>query len=357
MSIVAMFGMDAVNPGYFTYHWRQLGGSAVQYEQQTIVPGAGRFGGGCLRLWNDRPLHIQPLENNTNRVGIGGWFKHDGVRNYTGKIMRFTDGTTVQASLGLNASTGYLYWYRQNDVNYGNSGAEILAPGTWYWLEAACTVGNAGVGDFEVRVNNTLIHGDNTQDFQGSSAYCNGGQIEGPGNYSDNYGYWDDVVMWVDDGSGHEGFLGDLGGDIRIDCLLPTGDGANQDWTRSAGVNSYALVDDPFSAAAGTSEYLASATPGDLCDLSFGGLNAQASRVLAVDTFSAAHKPGYAAKSARLNVKSGATTVNGQAIHLPAHASVMRYTKNPILELDPDTSLSWSQSGAENMTVQLELLA
>jgi hypothetical protein len=111
---------------------------------------------------------------------------------------------------------------------------------------------------------------------------------------------------WFDDFlcfSGSGAAPNDWVGDIRAVQLLPSGDTAQRDFSRSAGSTNYALVDEAVQN--GDTDYVFSGTPNhqDLYDL--GDLATTPSSILAMQSRMFAKKTDSGARSGQIRVKSG----------------------------------------------------
>src|SRR5690606_31110163 len=111
----------------------------------------------------------------------------------------------------------------------------VVSTDQWYYLEVKFTVHDS-TGSFDIRVNGVSVTSGTGVDTKNTSnAYVNQIRIEGP-NATD----FDDFYVCDLSGSVANDFIGPL----RIETLMPTGDGAAAAWTPSTGSDHYALVDE-----------------------------------------------------------------------------------------------------------------
>lgn len=109
---------------------------------------------------------------------------------------------------------------------------------TWYYLELKVVI-NASTGSVELKIDGNVVasaSGVNT-DPAGSGSFD---YVELTGSSTYHVEYFDD--WYICDGSGS--YNTDYLGDVNIECLAPTSDGADQDFALSTGTDGYALVDE-----------------------------------------------------------------------------------------------------------------
>jgi hypothetical protein len=160
------------------------------------------------------------------------------------------DGFNVRLTSG-----GAISVVRENAATLGTSAA-IVSPDTWYYLEVKVTIGNAGAGAYEVRLNGVDILSDTDADtMAGSVAGVN--QVQFHVRISNNT-FYDDMYILDTSGSVNNDFLGDC----RCETLYPNAVGSSSDFTPSEAADNYTLVaDQGFD---GDDTYVESTTPGDL---------------------------------------------------------------------------------------------
>lgn len=176
--------------------------------------------------------------------------------------LRFGDQLgAVQFTLRFEGSTqtfklylgDYDYAFPENNVLLA-SGITVLRAGIWYLLEGMVSM-QTQVGEFVLKINSAT-------DLSDSGAVVTDGTraltILGPVNApSTGFLYIDDVACNDAEESFENSYPG-LGG---IFFLKANGDGATTDWTRSAGSDDYALVDE---VPANTTDWVQGENPGDL---------------------------------------------------------------------------------------------
>lgn len=134
--------------------------------------------------------------------------------NDTFDLFRLRDGTTNQIYMTWNAS-GYF----QLRHGSGTEFARFYQPlSTWYYHEIKAVIDNT-TGSLQWRVNGADIYNQTNIDTQNTAnayitqVYYYGFQSEGS--------FWDDLYI-ADSGS--------LWGDIRVQCIVPNGNGNSSQW-------------------------------------------------------------------------------------------------------------------------------
>lgn len=145
--------------------------------------------------------------------------------------------------------------------------------------------------------------------------------------------YWDDFSFG----------LGDWGGDVRFDALLPNGDNSVQ-WTPSTGADNYALVDErPPS----TADYVSAGSPGleDLYDLADWSGTAKTPQF--VTAWAYAKKDVAGDIQLQLFVDSNGEESAGSPLDLST-ADAYYYH---LAATDPDTDGAWSDSAIDALKI------
>jgi hypothetical protein len=127
--------------------------------------------------------------------------------------------------------------------------------------------------------------------------------------------------------------------------LLPSGDTAQRDFSRSTGSTNFALVDEAVQN--GDTDYVFSGTPNhqDLYDL--GDLATTPSSILAVQSRMFAKKSDTGARSGQIWVKSGATEVGGTDTTLGTSYGWLARVDT----VDPNTGAPWTAAAVNALQV------
>jgi hypothetical protein len=200
--------------------------------------------------------------------------------NSLGEVVAFDDGANNQISVLLN-TVGKLYVF-SHGVQLGIM-ANPLNTGVPNYIEFKCKIDNS-TGTIELRVNGVAVIAASGLDTQ-NTANATADRLR-LGIAANNGGAnWDyDDLYWCDStGAQCNDFLGD----IRVQCLRPTGVGATNAFTPSAGAN-WQNVDDVT--PNDDTDYNSSATPGQVDTFATGDLTPTTGTIKAVQTLVYARK-------------------------------------------------------------------
>lgn len=239
-------------------------------------------------------------------------------------LVRLYDGATL--GVNLRFASGELAIYR-GTTQLGVTTTLGLSQSTWYYgeLKVKC---NDTTGTYEVRlseVNVLSATGVNTK--------------AGSNNYHDSFMFFGDII--IDDiyfldstGSQNNDFLGN----VRVIAIRPDGNDSVQ-WTPSAGDN-YAAINEEV--CNDDTDYVEDSVAGhkDLYD--YESLSLSPSQIFGVQINTMCRETDATPFDLVTVVKSGTTESDdgGQAI-----GSTDYQVKRRIVELDPDTSSAWTESG------------
>lgn len=146
--------------------------------------------------------------------------------------------------------------------------------------------------------------------------------------------FLDDIYVCDTTGTANNTFLGD----IRVETLWPTSDGAHTQWTPDAGVTHYTEVDD--TTPDGDTTFVSDTTVGDRDSYGFGDLAELTGTIFGVQRNIYARKDNTATKQICGVTRPGTTDHDGATVTL---ASSYGYFSE-ILETNPDTAAAWTIS-------------
>lgn len=218
----------------------------------------------------------------------------------------------------------------------GFEGNDRLVAGTTYLIEVKLTL-RASDGDMEVRID-----GDTVLNLIGDSDVISlathmvfGHTILSPALVDTDGIFTKDLVIWDDQGSVNNNFIGDH----SISTRLPDADTVQEDWTLTSGTDSFDLVNNI--PPDGATNYLSTSVNTDRTDLDIADNPASTDLVLAVQQNAQMKNAGAGTSSVDIGLKSGSTDgVSSKSVT----SSSSKYFSH-ILENDPDTSLPWTQDG------------
>ncbi len=298
-----------------------------------------------LRKW-DAASPITPVigsvgRNGTNGVtlGVSGSFtgyvtktmSSNVATGIVGGAYKFTvtGGTAVIGFLGLmDSGTSQVYLQRTIDGSItayrgafgsgtllGTSTTGVVAStSVHHYIELKSAIHNT-TGTIEVHVNGVAVLTLASQNTRASSnnyfTQVAVGPLNAIGSASVSVDL-DDFYVCDTTGSSCTNFLGD----VRVEALLPNGAGGNTDFTASAGSNYQCTDDNP---ANDDTDYVSSATVGDMDTYAFGNLSSSVGSVLAVAVNTVDRKEDSGGRTHSHLIFSGSTVVSGAA-YAPATA-------------------------------------
>jgi len=246
---------------YLTQLYESVSGAATSSGSPRKA-GNTSFGATNYTL-TTKPL-VSPAEN-TWIVGFGYFMNVTSATSVT--IM--DDAGVAQLSLLFAAGT------TANSFTIAvKRGATTLATsielqmGRWHFIELKATIRTGVNGSYELVVNGVSLlsaSGVNTADTAADGASVL--QFNWGGGAGTRF---DDIYACDNTGGVHDDFLGDK----VVLGILPTADGATNDWIPSTGSDNYAMVDD--TATVPNVDYVASNVDGDIDLYEFGNLTEMA---------------------------------------------------------------------------------
>ncbi len=254
-----------------------------------------------------------------------------------------------QLSVRFQRSTNKLYVSRNGTTLA--VGTTVLSYGVYYYVELKATIHNT-VGAYEVHLNssaepNLTASGVNTRGI-GTNNSADSVSCGGATGTNVPSAYWDDFYCCDTSGSVNIDFLGD----VAIQCLLPNGDGANQQWTPSSGTTHYTLVDE--TTPNDDTDYVSDATAGDRDTYTYGDLRAATGNVLAVQVLIYARKDDAGTRQIAPVVRISGTNYDGAT--LPNLGTT--YTWYPALyETSPASAAAWTVSEVNAAEFGVKLVA
>ena len=209
----------------------------------TLAPGDNRAIVGFA--FNSATAFSQPTMNNDDTSMFR--LRHNGV-------------TQCWAMVG---SDGKLRVYQGSGLTLRYTSTSVLTQGSYAYLEFDITV-HGSAGSIAIYVNGILdgtgiVSGINTGTANAWSEYTMA-RMDAPNGTT---WYFDD--LYILDGTGSR--LNAPLGDTRVDLTLPNAAGNSSQWTRSAGADQWATIDDPQ--ANGDTDYNTSSTTGHVDTLNF----------------------------------------------------------------------------------------
>jgi hypothetical protein len=326
-------------------------------QGNSINTTGGRFGGACISAGGGATSSSALLITPTTPIAqgsvvfIGASIKLTAQDTADITLMRFLGSTgsdfgRLRYRLSAGAG-GLLYATDASSTTASVADAPIagrLRLNQWYRLEIRFKVGTTSTdGEIAVHLDGVEIinvTGRNTRNGTQTLASIS---LSGVSS-SSNTVLIDDLVVWNDQGTLNNTWLGD----IRIDECLPTSNGTAQDWTPNTGSAWDAVNDTPITPDDDTT-YIASTTPGQrsrFATAAVGSTPAAAASIPAVRVHARAkNSDATNAKTFKTYVHSGATDADATTAVNPG-STAYKIVLGDVREVDPDTAAAWTVSGA-----------
>lgn len=314
------------------------------------IGAVGRNSTNGIRMPGARAGVYRTLPTNYATLIVGRSVKIATLGTSAFTIFGFGDGGTVQINILIGTSGEILVWRgpQSGATGLASTSAGVYTAGTEVYFEAKVTF-NGSTGAVEVRKNGTAVLTASSLDTtQSANNYANRIYIGADGTVNNTAGAnadADDYYLCDTSGSTNNDFLGD----IRVECLLPSGAGNSTQWTPSAGSN-YQCVDE--TAVNGDTDYVSSSNIGDKDTYAMGNLSSTAGTVFGVATKLRARKDDAGTRTLKSVVRLSATESNGASIGQGTSYAEMF----DIFETKPGGG-SWSTTDVNNMEAGVEVVA
>ncbi|MBY0560022.1 hypothetical protein [Hyphomicrobium sp.] len=314
-----------------------------------INTSGGRFGGGCVTVGppasNPLTINFASALNTPIYVGAAVNFIQDASLSARNFMNFFSSGGAAMGYVGGVPATGQLYvGNKSNVIQGGITVGNALQPNSWHWLEVRFVPGSTtSNGSIAVHVdglevlNVTGIDTNRGTETLGSILF--GGIVN-----STSSGKVDDLVIWDETGDVANTWLGD----IRIDELVPTSNGADQDWAANTGP-AWDAVNDTPSAADDDTTYIASSTVDAKSSFNIAPLSGVSAAVYGVKVRARSKKSDAGAKTVKTLMKSGSTEVLDAAAVDPTTA--YNAVHGDMKLVNPDTSAVWDDASVNALKI------
>ena len=316
--------------------WTTLTGTAA------ISATGGRWGTACLDLPDDGDYIAKTLDAQATWI-VGFAYKRPAGTTGTPIPVQFLDGATVHVRLLIDPDTGLLRFQR-GTTDIGVSSTTPIRANIWYYLEVKVTIGDAPDGVASLKINGVAELTQTGLDTRNAgNATANIVKIGGwPGTAT----YFDDLYICDGTGAVNNGYLGD----IKVECLLPSADGATVDWTASAGAD-YTTVDEALQN--GDTDYISSSTANQVDTFAMGNLATTAGTIKGVQYLLMARKDDAGSRS----VAPVARPVSTDRVGTTASVGDSYAYVREIAELNPEDSAAWEIADINGMEYGVKLIA
>lgn len=325
---------------------------------------AEAFGGGlstAQKRTGSRSLFYQASSFNGFRkvlpalrsaVGCGMAYFFPALPSYDAQLMDFRDGDN-QSQVHISVtSTGRVRAYRdgarfgggnrfREGTLLGESEAPALTAASWHHVETFVEVGDL-FGRVRVAVNGVTVLSLDAADTKTSAL----GTIAQVGCYNEggsspNY-YMDDFYIYDTVGGEHNAFPV---GDFRVFTLFPDSD-VTEEWTRSSGDDSFALVDEE---APNDADHLTAENAGDVVEMGLSPLPSEAQQIAACMILTRQLKLDAGTSTTRAAMVSSGSVESGADRPITTQPSYYA----DMIEHDPATGERWTRGAVGAANVRL----
>lgn len=211
------------------------------------------------------------------------------------------------------------------------------------------TIGNSST--VVVNVNGVQVISQGSVDTSITATTVDLIRLRGPDS-TVHSGTWSWAELFVCDGSGTQNNA--LLADWRMVVLDPTADTATEDFTRSTGSDSFALVDDTTTGDDdGDGTYLESSTAGHKTRMGYEDLAGTVTAVYAVALVTSLRKTDSGARTMRGHIFSDATEAVGATID-PGQSY---QTQVDLFNVDPDGDVAWTPAAVNALQAGVEIVS
>lgn len=226
----------------------EAGYTSNGFSSIDIVAGAGKFGGNTFRCSNAlvKLKYYWSGGGPTSKIWIMGayvlWEGWAGAQYNFMEIGRPAGELSESVNCGIRrGNDGSIEIYDSTDTKVASSAASVIAtPFTTYYYIEFKAYEDDSAGYATVKVNGTQVVTVSSIDTRANAGYAN--EVRWKAQAGGVYMNFDQLVVFDGDGEAWE--VRDFIGPKRLWVLGGTADTAQEDWDRSAGSDSYALIND-----------------------------------------------------------------------------------------------------------------
>lgn len=238
MSLIFVDGFDTYQAPLQKWDSQIISGNGGTGMQPQILPTSGRSNGGCLFFPGPRNFFpILMLQKGFPNIatmfcGFALWIDASSA-NADSIILQWLDGASTQVDLRITP-TGHFYFTRNGSI-LGTQSVNAIPFRSWHYVEVLVTIDpTAGVCTLNVDGVNSGWISLTTQNTRNTANSFTGalriGYNIGSNAVSPSAMYVDDFYLGNTTGSFNTAFLGD----VRIQGIVPTGNGTTLNYTMQA---------------------------------------------------------------------------------------------------------------------------
>ena len=239
MSLIFVDGFDTYQAPLQKWDAQVISGNTGTALQPQILPTSGRSSGGCAYFPSRVNSAVAMLQKNFPNVATMfcgfALFLDTSPASGDTVLMQWVDGSTTQVDLRVTI-TGHFYFTRNGTI-LGTQSVNAIPLRAWHYVEVLVTIDpSAGVCTLNVDGTNAgwiSLTAQNTRatanSFVGGLKIGYNSQVSGTGFQAPNV-FVDDFYLANTTGSFNTAFLGD----VRIQGLVPSGNGCTLNYTMQA---------------------------------------------------------------------------------------------------------------------------
>lgn len=305
----------------------------LKWSRSSAMTVASGRNGNCLNPGNQSVFKIVPAAMEHATFILGCAFQITSFSGWVGTpdVFQFrSDANATQHVTVRISNTGAMTITRAGTVLATSTVA--LALGQWYYLELKATLHDT-TGAIELRLNGVTVASVTNVDTKNAGTKTVFDTVQISIATGGNGMRIDDLYLLNGAGSRLNDFLGD----VAIETLFPSGNGATSQFVGSDGnsTDNYALVDEATPSA---TDYVGGATVGDTDTYTFGDLLRTGGTVHGVVATAYAANSDAGARGLALVARPGSTDRPGSG-----QALTTTYTPyREVWEQNPDTSTDWT---------------
>lgn len=304
----------------------------------------GRVSGHAMEPNTNSAQWTTPALATMTTIVVGFAFKRAGGTG-TSEVRIFDNAVQHITLQQLTSGEWRVFRGTTLGTQLGTTSGASVSNGTWSYVELKITISDT-LGTVDLLVNEVSFLSLTLQDTRnGGNASCDRVQFVGSSTAADDTN-WDDIYILDTTGSVNNDFLGSQ----VVVGLLPAADTSAEDFTRSAGTDSFALVDE--NPANGDTDYIESSTSANVTRFTYATLSGVAN-VKGIQINTTCRETDANPFSINNQVKSGATTSDGSNL---AIGSTSYVNKSRVVETDPDTAALWTVSGLNAAEIGVKLV-
>lgn len=270
---------------------------------------SGRFGGQAARFTTGTSLTLAKALPSTYATLIAG-FAYRSQFAAAINFFAFRVGGTTIMTLGLNATAGKLVVKNVGGTTIATGTTNILA-NVWNYYEIKAFV-NGASGTCEVRLNGAAEIASTVGNF-GSTNIDTVAFLNGANNSNMDY---DDLYVLDTSGSAPRNtFLGD----VRVETLYPSADGAHLQWTPNSGTAHFSRVNESTSTFPdGDTSYVSDANVGDIDTYACDDLSISSGTLYGLQTVTYARKDDAGTRQIAHVCRQGGSDSVGTTLTMPS---------------------------------------